>query len=92
MTLELPTQPQRLTPELLCRIGERTQRERAALENIRRYCRARKSILEEGYPEEKDFAHIFERIWGTRTEQELLQKILEATSELFPWMQEGEEE
>lgn len=90
VTLERPVQPQSLTPELLHRIGERTRRERVALESIWRYCRARQGILEEGYPEEKDFARIFERIWGTRTEQELLQKILKAAEELFPWMHQEE--
>lgn len=77
VTQERPVEPKRLNWEMVERLGRRAQRRKWALEGIENACRARLEILEKGFPEEGDLAHLWEHIWGTKDERELITRILE---------------
>jgi len=48
-----------------------------ALEGIENARRARLEIRDKGFPKEGDLACLWEHVWGTKDEQELITMILE---------------
>lgn len=77
VTRERPVEPKRLSWEMVERLGRMAQRRKWALEGIENACRARLEIREKGFPEEGDLSRLWEHVWGTKDEQELITSILE---------------
>ncbi|MEA3239044.1 MAG: hypothetical protein U9Q94_04615 [Candidatus Bipolaricaulota bacterium] len=77
VTRERPVKPKRLSWEMVEHLGRTAQKRKWALEGIENACRARLEIRENGFPKEGDLACLWEHVWGTKDEQELITRILE---------------
>ncbi|MCK4683143.1 hypothetical protein KAT59_08980 [Candidatus Bipolaricaulota bacterium] len=77
VTRERPVEPKRLSWEMVEHLGRTAQKRKWALEGIENVCRARLEIREKGFPKEGGLACLWEHVWGTKDEQELITRILE---------------
>jgi len=77
VTREQPIESKRLNWEMLERLGRTAQKRKWALEGIKNACRAWLEIREKGSPKEGDLTCLWEHVWGTKDEQELITRILE---------------
>ena len=58
-------------------LGRTAQKRKWPLEGIENACQARLEIRDKGFPKEGDLSCLWEHVWGTKDEQELITRILE---------------
>ena len=75
--IERSVEPKRLSWEMVEQLERAAQKRKWALEGIENVCRARLEIREKGFPKEGGFGCLWEHVWGTKDEQELITRILE---------------
>ena len=77
VTRERSVEPKQLSWEMVEHLGRTAQKRKWALEGIENACRARLEIRDKGFPKEGDLSCLWEHVWGTKDEQELITGILE---------------